>query len=84
MALFRDSVADALRSTANDIQAGHQSSAAFVFEEVAGATSARTYKLRCGVSCVTGGGTVYFNGNASGRLHGGVLAHTTVIEELTP
>lgn len=84
MALFQDSIADALASTANDMAAGHQTSAQLVFEHVASNTTARTYKLRVGNAGVTGGGTFYFNGNAAGRLHGGVQGHRMVIEEITP
>ena len=82
LALFKDSTANALISTANDTQNGHQVSLALEWEEDAGSTSARTYKARLGVTSVSGGGTAYFNGNASARLHGGVQAHTMVVEEI--
>lgn len=82
LALFKDSGADALISVPCDTQNGHQSGLSLEWEEASGSTAARTYKARVGVASVTGTGTCYFNGNASNRLHGGVQAHTMVVEEI--
>jgi hypothetical protein len=62
LALFRDSVANALAvSTYTPTTTLYPGFMVLKFIETAGSTSARTYKLRIGVS----GGTMYFNRGAS-------------------
>ena len=62
---------------------GSPANGSMVFEELAPSTSAITYKLRVGgLAGITG--TVSFNGTNAARMFGGTMAHTLVIEEITP
>ena len=81
LALFQDATADALAAgiyypevtsstTANGLKLKHTMTA--------GTTSATTFKFRCGPS---GAYTVTFNGEAAGRLMGGVMASSITITE---
>lgn len=66
-----------------NVNSGGPANGVLEYEHVPGDTSAHTYALRVGPD--TGSlTTIYFNGISSGRLFGGTLAHTMVIEELTP
>ncbi len=81
--LFKDSDANALMATDNTlgntgVTAGHLS---FVFEETAGSTSSRTYKIRVGSNS---GATVYINGADASRRFGGVSATYLIVEEIEP
>lgn len=71
VALFRDSIANALTATANAGDATEN--IPLEFEHVPGTTSQVTYKIRAG----TGSGTMAFN-----ALYGGVGRATLVLEEI--
>lgn len=80
LALFRDSVANALAAVvgAFDAQGGPM---VLEYEMVAGGTSAITFKARLGLTS----GTAYVNGDTSGNvLFGGVSACVILVEEFTP
>lgn len=77
IALFKDSVADAL-AAAVDLQAGAwYSNMAITHEMAAGSTSAITFKVRAGSSTTT-----YVNGSNGGRLFGGVSAVRMRVTEI--
>jgi hypothetical protein len=81
--LFRGAGADAIAATsANLYSAGAQIAQTVVleFEDSPASTSAQTYNVRVGPS---GGGTMYVNGNSSGRIFGGSMRATLVLEEIT-
>lgn len=80
VALFRDSTANAISAAIVWISIGTGASQIVIEKEVtANSTSSTTFKLRAGNSA---GVTVRFNGQTSGRLFGGVMATTLVIEEI--
>lgn len=80
-ALFQDSTANALASGFHYSSTGDGGvGIKFSYEMVAGTTSATTFKVRIGASS----GNYRFNGNASSRLLGGVLASSITITEFTP
>jgi hypothetical protein len=82
-AIFRSGTSSARAAVRFNIQAGSAGSTALlIHEESAEAIAVRTWRCRTGP--IEGSSTVYFNGNSSGRIFGGVLAHTMTIEELTP
>jgi hypothetical protein len=84
-ALFQDSTASALAATSFYIDSGTGSfTLSFSHFMAAGTTSATTFKLRAGPHSPGGAGTTYINGNASGRLFGGVAASSITITEYTP
>lgn len=78
-ALFRDAVSAALAAqqcyiaSANAVQ-----TLALTFEETAPSTSAITYRIRVGPSA----NTLYWNGDSSARLFGGVSTITLIVEEI--
>lgn len=79
-ALFQDSVANALSAVSQlHSTAGTGQSLSLVYSMVSGTTSATTFKVRIGPSISA---TVYFNGNSSGRLFGGVAASSITIREM--
>ncbi len=79
IALFKDSDADALAvSSGQADNAGYFDSPAMLYEMTSGTTSAITFKMRYG----TTSGTVYLNGNSSGRRFGGVLNTYIKITEI--
>jgi hypothetical protein len=79
-ALFQDATADALAAVAvNTPGAGAMENVGIVYEMVSGTTSATTFRVRIGSS---GGGTITFNGAASARLLGGVMASSITITEI--
>jgi hypothetical protein len=81
-ALFRSGVSNARAAAKFNIPGGPGgSNATFHFEQVAGETTSRIWSCRMGP---IEGTTVHFNGNSTGRIFGGILAHTMTIEELTP
>jgi hypothetical protein len=78
-ALFKDSGANALQvSTTVAGSATLPSSLALLYHESAGSTSARTYKIRVGMSS----GTCRLNGTTSARLYGGAAAAMLVVREI--
>lgn len=82
VALYRDSVANALGATAvysGTANAGIHTILDFI--ETAPSTSAITYKIRIGTSSA---GTITLNGSAGGRFFGGVAAATLTITEYAP
>lgn len=78
-ALFQDSTADALAAVATEIATGGDiSTVKFTHYMSAGTTSATTFKVRAG----SGAGTYTFNGVASGRIFGGIMASSITITEI--
>jgi hypothetical protein len=79
-AAFLNGAADAIRSTS--VYAGATSltmtTAVLEYEYVPGSVSAQAWAVRAGTSTGTG----YVNGNSGGRLLGGTMACTLVIEEI--
>lgn len=81
-ALFQDATANALAAFNNYQQTGTAgNSIVFTYWMLAGTTSATTFRVRAGGQTA---GTVTFNGQAGGRLFGGVMASSITITELTP
>ncbi len=82
-ALFQDSIADALASTAFQTSAGNSIEPTIVFSHymVAGTVSATTFKVRAGGQ---GSNTFTFNGNAGSAYYGGTLATSITITEYKP
>jgi hypothetical protein len=80
-ALFQDSTAGALAAICQ-LQGllGQNSNIKFTHTMSAGTTSATTFKVRVGGN---GAGTTTFNGNASVRIFGGVMASSIVITEFS-
>lgn len=80
VALFRNSVADALRASG---ERATQTDAAnplmLEFEDSPGSTSAQTYNVRVGPDA----GTMRLNGTSTARRFGGVAAMTLVLEEFS-
>lgn len=80
VALFQDSTAGALAANATYMPtAGSSGSVMFTHYMTAGTTSATTFKLRVGCSAA---GTTTINGQAGGRLLGGVMASSMTITEI--
>jgi hypothetical protein len=78
-ALFRDSVANALAaSTILAPGVGYIAPLCVEFEEASPGTSAVTYKVRVGPQS----GTMRLNGQQTGRIYGGVMKSTLIIEEV--
>ncbi|MDF3022908.1 MAG: hypothetical protein K0R10_269 [Alphaproteobacteria bacterium] len=78
-ALFKDSGASALAASAG--VAGSISlpgPIGLIYQESAGSTSARTYKIRVGANS----GSCRLNGTTSSRLYGGASAATLVVREI--
>lgn len=79
VALFQDSTAGALAGAYEILAAANNiATVTFTHKMVAGTTSATTFKVRAGPSSA---GTVTFNGQSGGRIHGGVLASSITIRE---
>lgn len=81
-ALFKDTGADAI--AADRVYCGSGGIAQHIvvsYEEPAGSTAARTYKLRGGPSSAI---TMYYNGNDSSRLLGGVSIVSLNVQEILP
>lgn len=82
VALFQDTIANALAATA-----GHNPTntagriMTLEHEMVAGTTSSITFKVRAGTDGVA---TISFNGQSGGRIFGGVMASSITIEEILP
>ena len=83
--LFQDSTANALYATENITDGPGISSTSFRFYMIAGTTSTTTFKIRWGVAASSGfGGSVFINGNDSGRVFGGVANVIFTISEVNP
>lgn len=81
-ALFKDTGADAIAADRVYCGAGGIAQHIVVsYEESAGSTAARTYKLRGGPSSAI---TMYYNGNDSSRLLGGVSIVSLNVQEILP
>lgn len=79
VALFQDSTADAI-AAAQDFQGTNEEGCvSFTHFMTAGTTSATTFKVRSGNA---GAGTTTFNGEASARRFGGVMASSITITEI--
>ena len=80
IALFRDSVANALCATGSSegVSPGPEA-VPLSYEYAAGSTSAVTLKVRVGSSA---GGAFGINGDNTGRIYGGVSRATMIIEEI--
>lgn len=79
MALFQDSVANALASTLSSIVASNAENMTLVHYMAAGTTSSTTFKMRAGCGSA---GTLTFNGVGGGRYYGGTMASSITIEEI--
>lgn len=79
-AIFRDSAANALAVGGSGSNTVYVQNTSVSHDEVAGSTSARTYRVRVGES----EGTIYVNGNSGGRIYGGASKCTLIVYEYTP
>ena len=79
--LFKDSDADALSFTSNFVyDATSMSNMQVFYSETSGNTTARTYKIRCGILQTSG--TFTFNGQSGNRKFGGTTLSTIRILEI--
>ena len=82
VALFQDTTANALAAVGFGISSWNGTAltvpCTFTHYMSAGTTSATTFKVRAGRQS---SGTFYFNGNAGGRIFGGVMASSITITE---
>jgi len=80
VAIFQDSTVSALAAINQNLGSNNIcTSSSFSYYMVSGTTSATTFNVRCGV---TSAGTFTFNGQASARLLGGVMASSITITEI--
>lgn len=79
--LFQDSVAGALAAVAETIVTGEVNTISFRHEMAAGVVVPTTFKVRAGASLA---GTTTFNGEASARKLGGVMASSITVTEVRP
>ena len=81
VALFRDAVTDALAVASFDAPTSADREAPISLRHImtAPSTSAITFRVRAGLGI---SGTLTFNGEAGGRLFGGVIASSIVITEI--
>jgi hypothetical protein len=80
MALFQDSIANALAATAIRINASaYRNTFTLVHYMTSGTTSSTTFKIRCGLNAAA---TTTFNGAAGARLYGGVIPSSITIMEI--
>lgn len=77
-ALFRDSDTGALAASGDTIYTTHTRNLALTARIPCGTTNTQTFKIRVGLA---NSGAMYINGNASGRLYGGLAAHRLVVGE---
>ena len=79
--LFKDSDADALAFTSNHVKdATSMSNMQIFYAETSGNTTARTYRVRCGL--IQNSGTFTLNGQTGSRKFGGVALSTIRIMEV--
>ena len=81
IALFQDATASAIASALGYSLDNGLDCVKFRHKMTAGTTSATTFKVRAGNSIA---GTITFNGESGGALHGGVLASSITIMEVRP
>lgn len=81
-ALFKDSGADAIAASAQFLAAGDFKTITIKHRIAAGAASSQTFSFRLGPS--NSARTAYLNGTAAGRMFGGVMAASIVIDEVAP
>ena len=80
--LFKDSGADALAFTSNYIHAAtSMGNMQLFYAETSGNTTARTYRVRCGL--ISSSGTFTLNGQSGARKFGGVAMSTIRIMEIS-
>lgn len=81
LALFQDTTAGALAATftTQNSNANKYMCMTLTHEMAAGTTSSTTFKVRIGGE---GAGTTTFNGISAGRIFGGVISSTIVIQEI--
>ena len=79
-AIFRDAIANALAVSKNYVAtAGADSTGILSVAQLAGATSASTFRLRAGPNAAA---TLTFNGSAGGRLFGGTMNSYLQVQEI--
>jgi hypothetical protein len=82
IALFQDSGANALAAIVQfQATPGGGTFQTLTHKMTAGTTSSTTFKVRAGGQTA---GTTTFNGQNTGRIYGGIMASSIVIEEVTP
>ena len=83
VALFRDNIANALAAVTQDVYGGTYHLATINLSHIMDVpdTATHTFKVRAGNISAN---RIYFNGNVSGRLFGGVMASSIIITEYTP
>jgi hypothetical protein len=82
LALFQDATADALAAVAiTAVGANTPSTTTFKHVMTAGTTASTTFKVRAGPAAAV---TMTFNGNAGGRIYGGVMSSRITIKEYLP
>ena len=80
MGLFQDSTTNALAATVDFVStSGANTQICLTHYMTAGTTSSTTFRIRIGC---TNAGTTTFNGVASGRYFGGVMASSITIQEV--
>lgn len=80
VALFQDATANALAAKGwSSASSGRPSSVTLVHKMAAGTTSATTFRIRAGGSDTQ---TITFNGTAGGRIYGGIVISSIVIQEI--
>ena len=81
VALFQDTTAGALAAVASgrSAAAGAMSNAVLDYVMQAGTVSATTLRVRAGTASA---GTTTFNGTAGGRIFGGVMLSSLIVEEI--
>lgn len=80
IALFQDSIADALRAAGSNFGSGYHQVVSLHHEMAAGTTSATTFKIRAGTHT---GGSLAINGTGANRIFGGVNACTLSVMEIS-
>lgn len=84
VALFQDSIADALAATVMSVNANTVAqNGVLQYTMIAGTTSAITFKIRVGWGLSTSV-TLTFNGASSGRLFGAIPKSSIIITEVLP
>jgi len=79
VALFQDDTAGALAAVGSANNPNDMETLSFIHYMTSGTTSETTFKVHIGDAA---GGTVTFNGAASGRIYGGVSASSITITEI--
>lgn len=79
VALFRDSIANALSAVSTFGATNQRVCLTFVHYVVAGSLDATTFKVRAGGSSAS---TITFNGSGGGQIFGGVAGSSITVEEI--